>query len=134
LTRAIPKFRANRYPKLSFPPTGNKLPSNNQPTNPPGTNHNPSWIRFVILAARYPYSPKPEIGVSRFVRKVARFFITMCMGGDIDLDAKRHNEIEKLIRQDEKRLAKEVKLLLLGEFDEFYKHWAAASHLLRSSR
>ncbi|KAF8536800.1 guanine nucleotide binding protein, alpha subunit [Trichophaea hybrida] len=38
----------------------------------------------------------------------------MCMGGDIDLDAKRHNEIEKLIRQDEKRLAKEVKLLLLG--------------------
>jgi len=39
----------------------------------------------------------------------------MCMGGDTDLDAKRHNEIEKLIRQDEKRLSKEVKLLLLGE-------------------
>jgi guanine nucleotide-binding protein subunit alpha len=40
----------------------------------------------------------------------------MCMGGGKD-DAglKRHREIEKLIRQDEKRMAKEVKLLLLGE-------------------
>ena len=38
----------------------------------------------------------------------------MCMGGDGDADVKRHNEIEKLIRQDEKRMSKEVKLLLLG--------------------
>jgi guanine nucleotide-binding protein subunit alpha len=41
----------------------------------------------------------------------------MCMGGgsDGDADAKRSREIERLIRQDEKRMSKEVKLLLLGE-------------------
>ncbi|CCX07719.1 guanine nucleotide binding protein, alpha subunit [Pyronema domesticum] len=39
----------------------------------------------------------------------------MCMGGGgDDVEAKRHHEIEKLIRQDEKRMTKEVKLLLLG--------------------
>ena len=36
------------------------------------------------------------------------------MGGTGDAGIKRHNEIEKLIRQDEKRMSKEVKLLLLG--------------------
>jgi len=35
-------------------------------------------------------------------------------GGKDDAGLKRHREIEKLIRQDEKRMAKEVKLLLLG--------------------
>jgi len=39
----------------------------------------------------------------------------MCMGNGEDEDAKRSREIEKLIRQDEKKMAKEVKLLLLGE-------------------
>jgi guanine nucleotide-binding protein subunit alpha len=40
----------------------------------------------------------------------------MCIGaGDPDLDAKRNREIEKLIREDGKKMAKEVKLLLLGE-------------------
>lgn len=39
----------------------------------------------------------------------------MCMGGgDDDADTRRHRDIERLIRQDEKRLSKEVKLLLLG--------------------
>lgn len=34
--------------------------------------------------------------------------------GESDDDTKRHREIDKLIRQDEKRMSKEVKLLLLG--------------------
>ncbi|CUS07514.1 unnamed protein product [Tuber aestivum] len=38
----------------------------------------------------------------------------MCMGGAPDEGAQRSREIERLIRQDEKRIAKEVKLLLLG--------------------
>ncbi|KAG0635869.1 guanine nucleotide binding protein, alpha subunit [Tuber brumale] len=38
----------------------------------------------------------------------------MCMGGTPDAGAQRSREIERLIRQDEKRMAKEVKLLLLG--------------------
>ncbi|KAG0129296.1 guanine nucleotide binding protein, alpha subunit [Tuber indicum] len=38
----------------------------------------------------------------------------MCMGGTPDTGAQRSREIERLIRQDEKRMAKEVKLLLLG--------------------
>lgn len=39
----------------------------------------------------------------------------MCMGGSADVGAQKSREIEKLIRQDEKRMSKEVKLLLLGE-------------------
>ncbi|PUU74549.1 guanine nucleotide binding protein, alpha subunit [Tuber borchii] len=39
----------------------------------------------------------------------------MCMGGGTtDAGAQKSREIERLIRQDEKRIAKEVKLLLLG--------------------
>ncbi|KAI5854019.1 guanine nucleotide binding protein, alpha subunit [Tricharina praecox] len=39
----------------------------------------------------------------------------MCMGGgETDAETKRHREIERVIRQDEKRMSKEVKLLLLG--------------------
>ncbi|KAF3940484.1 hypothetical protein ABW19_dt0206171 [Dactylella cylindrospora] len=41
----------------------------------------------------------------------------MCMGGDAQEDSAerlRSKEIEKVIKQDEKRMAKEVKLLLLG--------------------
>lgn len=42
----------------------------------------------------------------------------MCFGSrdkDAD-DAARSRDIDKQIRQDEKRLSKEVKLLLLGEY------------------
>jgi len=35
-------------------------------------------------------------------------------GGTADAGAQKSREIERLIRQDEKRIAKEVKLLLLG--------------------
>ncbi|KAI5840531.1 guanine nucleotide binding protein, alpha subunit [Morchella snyderi] len=38
----------------------------------------------------------------------------MCMGGSADVGAQKSREIEKLIRQDEKKMSKEVKLLLLG--------------------
>jgi guanine nucleotide-binding protein subunit alpha len=49
------------------------------------------------------------------IAKVARLVLRMCIGaGDPDLDAKRNREIEKLIREDGKKMAKEVKLLLLG--------------------
>ena len=41
--------------------------------------------------------------------------LKMCMGGGAtDAGAQKSREIERLIRQDEKRIAKEVKLLLLG--------------------
>lgn len=43
----------------------------------------------------------------------------MCMGGgkaSSDADLAKSREIEKELRQDAKRLLKEVKLLLLGEF------------------
>jgi len=40
----------------------------------------------------------------------------MCMdGGETDAETKQHRKIEGLIRQDAKRISKEVKLLLLGE-------------------
>lgn len=43
----------------------------------------------------------------------------MCFGGSADRDdvegANKSREIDKLIRQDEKKMAREVKLLLLGE-------------------
>lgn len=41
----------------------------------------------------------------------------MCFGSSSkdDPDAKKSREIEKQLREDQKRLAKEVKLLLLGE-------------------
>ena len=42
----------------------------------------------------------------------------MCFGSrksDADSGASRSRELDKVIRQDEKRLAKEVKLLLLGK-------------------
>lgn len=42
----------------------------------------------------------------------------MCFGGSgkqrDDPDARRSKEIEKQLREDEKRMAKEVKILLLG--------------------
>lgn len=41
----------------------------------------------------------------------------MCFGGrggDNEAEAARSRELDKMIRQDEKRMAKEVKLLLLG--------------------
>lgn len=42
----------------------------------------------------------------------------MCFGGNgkhkDDPDVKRSREIEKQLREDEKRMAKEVKILLLG--------------------
>jgi guanine nucleotide-binding protein subunit alpha len=44
----------------------------------------------------------------------------MCFGGSADRDdvegANKSREIDKLIRQDEKKMAREVKLLLLGEY------------------
>lgn len=43
----------------------------------------------------------------------------MCMGGGDggpDDGALKSREIEKVLKQDEKRLAKEVKLLLLGQY------------------
>jgi guanine nucleotide-binding protein subunit alpha len=43
----------------------------------------------------------------------------MCFGGSVDREdveeANKSREIDKLIRQDEKKMAREVKLLLLGE-------------------
>jgi guanine nucleotide-binding protein subunit alpha len=42
----------------------------------------------------------------------------MCFGGDKsgdDPDAKKSKEIEKQLREDQKKMAKEVKMLLLGE-------------------
>jgi guanine nucleotide-binding protein subunit alpha len=43
----------------------------------------------------------------------------MCFGGSDDREdvegANKSREIDKLIRQDEKKMAREVKLLLLGE-------------------
>lgn len=54
-----------------------------------------------------------------FVDVIVRIF-SMCMGGGgaaaSDADVARSREIEKTIRQDQKRMMKEVKLLLLGEF------------------
>jgi guanine nucleotide-binding protein subunit alpha len=50
------------------------------------------------------------------------------MGGgsdtDADADGKRSREIERLIRQDEKRMSKEVKLLLLGELAPTLHSWS----------
>jgi guanine nucleotide-binding protein subunit alpha, other len=43
----------------------------------------------------------------------------MCFGSSADRDdveGAKSREIDKLIRQDEKKMAREVKLLLLGEF------------------
>jgi guanine nucleotide-binding protein subunit alpha len=50
----------------------------------------------------------------------------MCMGGgsDTDADGQRSREIERLIRQDEKRMSKEVKLLLLGELAPTLHSWS----------
>jgi guanine nucleotide-binding protein subunit alpha len=43
----------------------------------------------------------------------------MCFGGSADKEdvegANKSREIDKLIRQDEKKMSREVKLLLLGE-------------------
>jgi guanine nucleotide-binding protein subunit alpha, other len=43
----------------------------------------------------------------------------MCFGGSADREdvegANKSREIDKLIRQDEKKMAREVKLLLLGK-------------------
>ena len=42
----------------------------------------------------------------------------MCFGGDKagdDPDAKKSKEIEKQLREDQKKMAKEVKMLLLGK-------------------
>ena len=42
----------------------------------------------------------------------------MCFGGDKagdDPDAKKSKELEKQLREDQKKMAKEVKMLLLGK-------------------
>jgi hypothetical protein len=51
----------------------------------------------------------------------------MCFGGreKEDSGVARSRELDKLIRQDEKRMSKEVKLLLLGEF--LLLHWWPSS-------
>jgi guanine nucleotide-binding protein subunit alpha, other len=53
----------------------------------------------------------------------------MCFGGSADRDdvegANKSREIDKLIRQDEKKMAREVKLLLLGE----YRYRALCHHI-----
>ncbi len=52
----------------------------------------------------------------------------MCFGGGEKEDvegANKSREIDKLIRQDEKKLAREVKLLLLGEHQS---HRRSSSH------
>lgn len=48
----------------------------------------------------------------------------MCFGSSSkdDPDAKKSKEIEKQLREDQKRLAKEVKLLLLGKHTHTYTH------------
>lgn len=43
---------------------------------------------------------------------------SMCFGGDKngdDPDAKKSKEIEKQLREDQKKMSKEVKMLLLGK-------------------
>lgn len=50
---------------------------------------------------------------------MAPFSKVICFGGSSrqkdDPDSKRHREIEKQLREDEKRMNREVKLLLLGK-------------------
>lgn len=50
----------------------------------------------------------------------------MCFGGrskEDEAGETRSRELDKIIRQDEKRLAKEVKLLLLGMFTPNQSHY-----------
>jgi guanine nucleotide-binding protein subunit alpha len=55
----------------------------------------------------------------------------MCFGGreKDDAGAARSRELDKVIRQDEKRMAKEVKLLLLGMHAPRSRHSCHALHL-----
>lgn len=50
----------------------------------------------------------------------------MCFGGSADRDdvegANKSREIDRLIRQDEKKMAREVKLLLLGKYTQSAHH------------
>lgn len=52
----------------------------------------------------------------------------MCFGSGSkeDPDAKKSKEIEKQLREDQKRLAKEVKLLLLGMGHAYAAKWIGA--------
>lgn len=54
----------------------------------------------------------------------------MCFGSSSkdDPDAKKSKEIEKQLREDQKRLAKEVKLLLLGKHTRIHAHTHPHSH------
>lgn len=54
----------------------------------------------------------------------------MCFGNanKEDGDAKKSREIEKQIREDQKRLAKEVKLLLLGRRTRYGSHAGLTVH------
>lgn len=50
-------------------------------------------------------------------RRVGQLIVIMCFGSrkKEEADATRSRELDKIIKADEKRMAKEVKLLLLGE-------------------
>lgn len=60
----------------------------------------------------------------------------MCFGSSSkdDPDAKKSKEIEKQLREDQKRLAKEVKLLLLGKHTHTYTHTHSFTHRAPSGR
>jgi len=99
-------------------------------------DHNYNHNNFALAnprAAAARIRPAQKKGIS--ASNLARFFITMCMGaGATDVESKRHREIERLIRQDEKRMSKEVKLLLLGELEARARSGMESANLCAPTR